>query len=87
MSNDEPAVEGLHAVTGDDIAKTGKTTKDDAYREAFLRNTIKEMAKTIDIELDDEDQAQIICWLRTVWLEARGEEWGEGVEVGGGEAW
>jgi len=78
MTDDTPAVKSLHAV---------KTTKDDAYREAFLRHTIKEMAKNIDLDLDDEDKAQIICWLRTVWLEARGEKWGEGVEVGGGEAW
>ena len=72
MTDDTPAV---------------KTTKDDAYREAFLRNTLSAMIEKMGWDMNEADRREICAWLRTVWLEARGEEWGEGVEVGGGEAW
>ena len=81
MSDDTPAVKSLHAV---------KTTRDDAHREAFIKHCAKQMhdsgliMRTMVDEWSFEDTTG---WLRTVWLEARGEEWGEGVEVGGGEAW
>ena len=70
MSDDTPAVKSLHAV---------KTTKDDAYREAFLRNVAKQIIGHLS-GMEPEQLEELTGWLRTVWLEARGEPWGVNAE-------
>ena len=55
---------------------------EDARREAFILAAVKEMrSKSFSFRSHTK---RILCYLRTVWLEARNEPWGENVKVGGG---
>ena len=48
---------------------------EDQRREDFIRATALAMREAQLIRLSNRDE--VTNWLRTVWLEARGEPWGE----------
>ena len=54
-------------------------------REAFLRGAADGILKEGLVSAEHYDR--LASWLRTVWLAARGEEFGESVEVHGSEHW
>ena len=50
----------------------------DEKREGFILATANAMLMAFG--LADVDPADVCAWLRTVWLEARGEKWGANAE-------
>ena len=60
--------------------------EEDVRRETFLKATVEKMAD--DSLILPPHQERVAEWLRTVWLEAREETWGENaMPTFGAEVW